>query len=174
MPSVIRGDDNFDSADSTFLKYIGKTVVTSSTAAVDFTLDNSSYVSHHFVIYNMSPAVNNSRLGLRISTDGGSTFLATNIYASSSFSGITTEFALINSHSSAYPSGGTVEMFNTGISGARKAVASAYGGYDTASIGVQGGSGAINNTSVVDAVRFFFTSGDISSCTIHQYGRLPK
>ena len=75
MPSIIRGDDNFDSDIRGSLRHISQTVVSSAVSSVDFTgFDSSEYDNYLVVLSDVTPVTDAVYLWCRTSTDGGSTF----------------------------------------------------------------------------------------------------
>ena len=75
MPSIIRGDDDFDSDIRGSLRHISQTVVSSAVSSVDFTgFDSSEYDNYLVVLSDVTPVTDAVYLWCRTSTDGGSTF----------------------------------------------------------------------------------------------------
>lgn len=146
-------------------------------------LFSSDFDEYEIHMNNMLPATNTASLMVRFSTDGGSTYLATNYYFGSHWalnsladgtyndgSFGSTSFVTIDNTSSTYggcskmtvfaPASATTHLVNW-LSNAVKG--------DGVIIGIRG-SGLQTGTSAFNAVRFLFNSGNITSGTVRIYG----
>jgi hypothetical protein len=165
---------------------ISTSTISSAVATVDFTgFDNSVYGSYAFTLHSVIPVTDNVDFLMRYSVDGGSTFISTNTYdyhLSSQLGGTVTNEGLdlfntiyltsSNVGSAAGETGvsGEVRLFTP--DGSRKTYTRAWIGYDNVSGFLAGvdSSGRNSTTSAVNAVRFYFSSGDVESGRISMYG----
>lgn len=155
-----------------------ETQTASASAALTFTSTiSSTYDTYEFVLINLVPATNAQALRMEISNDGGSTWLSSNYIwrqiryfsTSAGYSGSTTDssfqIGFSQSNATLYNSGKMVVL----------APATAFNyhwhgqGFDTSVyIGING-SGS-HATTGINAVRFKFALGNITSGTIRSYG----
>jgi len=163
----------------------------SNDSTLDFTaFDSALYDSYLFTLSNVIPATDSTILYMRTSTDGGSTFddssgVGTGDYAYSftNVNGSTTVVGTFNDNS------GTINLSSNigsgtgegGVSGqvwvngphlTKSTIINWNLGYvhSTGSTGMSTGSGSRKAEENVNAVRFFFSSGNIESGTISMYG----
>lgn len=181
VPGSSGGITNFLRADGTFAAppaqnyALVDTKVANSSSSLQFTSGiSSTYSLYEFKLTNVVPSSNAVQLELQISQDGGTTYLSSNYtdaWLSTTYVSLTTSasnvsntanvginasitMATPSSTSNTKPFFGLTSYLTTG------------GAYGTAEIG-----GYFNgNTSAINAVRFQFTAGSISSGTIRMYG----
>ena len=190
MPSIIRGDDDFDTAAPSGTTLISSTTVTTSVASVDFTgFDVSKYKRYLIILDAVKPATNSTSLRMRTSTDGGSTFdSAADDYDSQCLYTVSTAvaatFAVNDAILLAGPTAGHMVLNTAADSGVaghvniinphETNVTAIHG--NLAYSGYQGGytgslvHGIRDSAADVDALRFFFSSGNIASGTFEFYG----
>ncbi len=163
----------------------------SSSASLDFTSwYSSSYDEYVVEFISVIPATNAVTLRMRMSTNGGSSYDSSSLYAYSSYgassggSGFggaavgspTTSFSVIAgdtlSNSTTYPGvNATVRLFNPGSSSAYKPMLASGVGYASgAYIAVSMNGGVYQNTTAVNAFTVFASSGNLASGTIRVYG----
>jgi len=157
----------------------------SADAAIDFTaFDGTLYDAYVFELSNVVPATDNVDLLLRLSNDGGSTFISSANYewrgtvnSSTASQGTATDtgFRVNNGASIGNDA-------NKGVSGTITLFAPHVANFTTAKwdVAVTNTSGGIINTTtsgmyqgaaeVHDAVRFVMSSGNIASGIINMYG----
>lgn len=174
---------------NTKVRVLLATKTASASATLDFTeLSNGTYRRYEFEIEDIKPATDNVSLHARTSTDGGSTYDAGASdynYAVTGFGGGTATQAGSSAATEMQVNGGLTvgnAAAEYGVSGMLTlygaASASVYtrlqghvSYYNTAGnlITVQF-AGSRLSAADVDAVRFFFSSGNIASGTIRMYG----
>ena len=159
----------------------------SASATLDFTTSiSSTYDDYEIRIVGLIPATNAVVLQMRVSTDGGSTYLSTNIYSHGGIrsnaggsvafgTNSTSQFNLGSSQGNQSDNGGfsgTVSLFAPADTARFKQIktdaieaATSATGYSTLS-----GSGTVQSAAAVNAFRFLFSSGNIASGTIRVYG----
>tara|TARA_B100001063_G_scaffold146976_1_gene137227 strand:+ start:26 stop:559 length:534 start_codon:yes stop_codon:yes gene_type:complete len=165
------------------LEFIASTDASSS-ANVSFTgFDSSKYDSYQFTLANILPATDNVFLQARVSVDGGSNYLS----ASDSYIVDQTTATSAGDSTAIYQSyqslgnasldggfSGTCNLFGpqlnvptyirfSGISSKTDGQIDRYGGDHY-------GSGKTKAATVVNAIQFLMTSGNIASGTITMYG----
>lgn len=158
----------------------------SSSASLDFTTAiSSSYDEYIFELLNIIPATSNTDLYLRVSTDGGSTYVSGTSYSSITFAHDNSGSAITGSTSAAQMAmRGNAEISNNanwGINATLRLYSPASAIYKR----INGGfnylnsagnmasgdfSGSYNASTAVNAIRFLFSSGNIASGTIRCYG----
>jgi hypothetical protein len=163
-----------------------QTQTISAAATVDFT-DLSTYSQYLFVFKNIYPATNNAGINMRTSSDNGATFdSGVNNYlgGESSYMLFTGARTDTSSGTSAIIVGSTVGISNaigTGFSGqlfitkqASEETSFTFSGGLTPSTGsnfaINQGFGRRDSTVQINAVRFFASSGNITSGSISVYG----
>lgn len=165
------------------------TTTISAQATADIAL-TAGYKSYRFELLNVIPATNATTLQMRTSTDGGSTFDAGAGAYGFVVSGRDVAGALISSVSSSATSisltdagavaststgmgvCGDVKIFNPAGTGNSKAVRGflSYRSSGASGICVLDVTAERGATADVDAVRFFFSSGNLSTGTIRLFG----
>lgn len=159
------------------------TLTASSSATLDFTAVASKYAAYYIVFSNILPATDNTDLYMRISTDGGSNYLSTSVYAHARFTGNSggatgaagsasdSKIILISSMDNASGSGwsghGIVEI-GSGTNPFRVRV-------DTGGVADGGGVNAFATYGYAtstgpNAFRFVQSSGNIASGVIYIFG----
>jgi hypothetical protein len=172
------------------LEFISSATI-SNVATVDFTgFDSSKYSDYVFSLDNVIPVTDGQYLAMRMSTDGGSTYITTNGYVfnqiyswfngssmtlvSSSSSGLTNAIFLndrpMGSDTNEFGISGEVKVFGPELA-ARTQVTFSGALVDSSSFFVQQLSTGSNQiTTAVNAVRFLFFSGNLESGVISMYG----
>ena len=166
----------------------------SSDATADFTGFNSAlYDSYEFVFANVIPATDNVYLYARTSSDGGSTYDSgddyqysavlnsnsfTSAVADQSGTEVTNQMKFlavgVNVGSNANEDGisGVINVLGPHLAKRTKLVHSlTYDGANGWLVYLTGGASR-KSSADVDAIRFFFNSGNIESGTITMYGRV--
>ena len=163
----------------------------SADAVIDF-IDLTEYSSYKFILENVVPVTNAVFLGLRISTDNGTTFDSgsnyrwTNYSTTSDGSSAIDFSAVANNRIALTAVDGGFEVGNSASSGVSGEISLSNltnssgrfslnyhlnyvnsGGPDFAQCI---GSGQLTANTVVDAIRFAFSSGNLSTGTIKLYG----
>ncbi len=148
----------------------------SASSAVDFTgFLNAIYLYYEFDCYNITKSVANT-MGLRVSTDNGSTFVTTGysstfiIYdsstATSTNGGTTGSFVIVPTSGTTLPINSSFRVFITSAAvqtmGQTSSIVGSTTGYNFS---------GYNSTSGVNAFRFLPTSGNITG-TISLFGVL--
>lgn len=158
--------------------------IASGSSALNFTAFSSLYDVYEFQLSGLESATAGSSLQMRVSTDGGSSYVSTSSYSYvhniSPSSGTATtaraesQAALLLSTSRAnwFNSSGVVNV-RSSQSGTQKTLidSTIVENQSSAVFRTVVGGGAYNATTVVNAVRFMFASGNITSGTIQMYGR---
>lgn len=168
----------------------------SSSATLNFTTCLSgTYPTYKFQFQNVVSATANVNLALRVSTNGGSTYDSTTAYNAGDhqigFSSLAGDGAQFNEAVTSLPIGvtgvltnagagvgvdGWMDLFNVNSTSVWKQFLwQVYVGNGNAHTGVYTavGGGIWGSTSAVNAVQFFFSSGNITSGTIVCYGVTP-
>lgn len=176
---------------NTALEFISSATI-NNVATVDFTgFDSSKYSDYVFSLDNVIPVTDASFLFMRMSTDGGSTYITTNGYfyqeisnwyngtsmtlTSSSSSGLFNAVFLnqtrsIGSDTNEFGISGELKVFGTDLS-ARTYVTFSGAFIDAGGFFVtQFATGSNQTTTAVNAVRFGFGSGNLESGRITMYG----
>jgi hypothetical protein len=182
---IIQGDGNSTPTEP------GLVLVEQHTASVSASLDfttciTSTYDEYQIELIHVRPATNNSNLYLRMSTDGGATYDSTNLYGWANWayrataSGVSAgglvgqiDLTPANVSNSASWGGasGTIKLFNPLGSYYKQ-----YGGkmtfFGESEQYLLGGEvvGYYQNASPVNAFRFLYSAGNITSGTIRCYG----
>ena len=157
----------------------------SASATLDFVLPRI-YRRHIFIVNNLKPATDAAELWLRMSTDNGVTFIATNTYRYLTRYAIDDGVTLshvasagdakirlsLNTGNAADESqSGRVELQNPASSVNQKLVEFAFSVMNSlAQVVHYDGSGANTTATAVNAARFLYSSGNIASGTIALYG----
>lgn len=161
----------------------------SGSSSLDFTTGISATYDDYVVRFsNIIPATNTVDFWLRMSTDGGATYVSSASYSDDKFvfraggsaSGGGTaqnQIALnytgthINNATAQWSVNGWMNLYNPGSSSLYKTVDGALTYFDSGSFRVQTMfRGAYESATAVNAIRFLFSSGNISSGTIRLYG----
>lgn len=175
---------------SSGLQLISVQTVSSAVAAVDFTSGiDATYDEYEITMHGVLPSVNDAGLVLRVSTDGGATYQSSSYQAvrhvvstaSANTVGSTTDFINVSNVL------GTAGVRNTatdgGLSGSMQFTPNGSSGKtifrgETAYLSAGAGfmriafSGMWNGgNDPVDALRFFFNSGNIAAGTFRLWGR---
>lgn len=164
-----------------------ETQTASTSATLDFTSAiTSAYDTYQFEFIEVKPDTNNVNFYMRASIDGGSTFLSTSIYqhttwlwrAGASGQGGSTD-AQLNvtfnniSTNASYPGVcGTMKLYAPLGTTYRKHVSGQFSFFGEGSAYPEGSvlMGTLETTSAVNAIRFYFSSGNIASGIIRCYG----
>jgi len=157
----------------------------SAAASLDITGLSSNYAAYRIILTNLAPATNNTTLILRMSNDGGSSFVSTNSYqharaaatasGSVSAAGSNSE-AYINlgaSYGNAAGEDATVDLtvYRPGDASTRTWAMFKSSRDNEASVSeADFGHGVYTAEEAVDAIRVAFFSGNISSCDYVVYG----
>ena len=188
VPNVAGVRQMIDEHANTGLEFI-RSVNASGNAVIDFTeFDASKYDAYQFVLQNIVPATDSVQLDVRTSSNGGTSYdnssgnyrWATHVVFDSNFDDGdgSTSSTLIR-----LTSGSTVGSASgeDGVSG----IVSVFGPHLSRDTQISSdlsltthenrivrvnGSGRRNSAADVDALRFFFSSGNIESGTITMYG----
>jgi len=162
------------------------TTVASSSATVDFTGLTSAYKNYVVIVTNAVPATNNAALVFRTSTNNGSSYDsgANNYYSSHTNFGDTTwnygqtsdDRFYINFYgqdNTASYGGQSFTMTIANPSASNRTQWYLIGfenGYSASQGAFVGGGYRVATTGAVNAIRFFFGSGNIASGTFKLYG----
>ena len=155
----------------------------SSSASVSFTNQITSTYNDYLVVWDsVAPATNNSALSMRLSTDGGSTYLSSGLYwicfgsTVSSYSTNTGWWDLCDSvthkltNSSGCTSSGQLRFGNVNsTTNVQMAGQHTYWENSTGIVGVTTTGGAII-TAAINAIKFQFDSGNIATGNFYLYG----
>lgn len=160
-----------------------ETKTASASASLAFTTSiTSTYNNYLVVLEDLLPATNGVDLLLQVSTDGGSTYLATNYTGgywvwSSGGGGAgstgTTSFKLATSQSNNSSNrrvNGTIEIHNPLGTSNYKDIYSRISGYDGSSQYTYLSTGTNTVTTAINAFKIYFSSGNITSGTAYCYG----
>lgn len=160
-----------------------ETRTASASASLAFTTSiTSTYNDYLVVVEDLLPATNGVDLLLQVSTDGGSTYLATNYTGgywvwSSGGGGAgstgTTSFKMATSqsnNSSNRRANGTIEIHNPLGTSNYKDIYSRISGYDGSSQYTYLSTGTNTVTTAINAFKIYFSSGNITSGTAYCYG----
>jgi hypothetical protein len=164
-----------------------QTQTASSSASLSFTSSISSTYDNYLVEFiNVLPATDGATLFLRMSTDGGSTYVSTSSYSylayrfdsgSAGAGGSTSATAIVFAEtngigsSSAFGLVGSATMFNPGSSSLHKPVSGEVYFRSAAGTRIKHTmAGAFESNTAVNAFQFLMSSGNIASGTIRVYG----
>lgn len=164
----------------------GITFLSSATASTSATLDftsliDSTYNVYMFVLEAMLPATASGRLAVRISTDGGSSWISSGGSYNASYSLNGTGSTVAGTSMNTGPADVTTTAANRGVDGILYLFDPSTSSTKTTmkwDINYHSGSSAQNIMGAgtpsaandVDGMRFLFTSGDIASGTVYMYG----
>ena len=170
---------------------ISTSTISSPVATVDFTgFNNSVYGAYAFTLHSVIPVNDIVSLFMRFSTDGGSTFISTSTYDVHSRTQQTSTVvnadntgsdrimltgtgtgSTVGSAAGEFGVSGVVNLFTP--NGSAKTYTHSTITFDSATsalfMSVQG-FGRNSTTSAVNAVRFYFSSGNVESGRISMYG----
>jgi hypothetical protein len=161
------------------LEFISSTDVSNAATASFTGFDSSKYDSYIFTCGNMVPATDPDWFSVRMSVDNGSNYLsASDSYRTSAVAGISAGdknyIPLMNNNfGNVSTEGGSLDVriisphLNTSTYVFANGILSHY---DNTVYAAQGRGGKTNAATVVNAVQFFFVSGNITSGTITMYG----
>ncbi len=161
------------------LEFISSTDVSDAATASFTGFDSSKYDSYLFTCGNMVPATDSQHFCIRMSVDNGSNYLsASDSYRTSAYTGISAGdknyIGLTNTTLGGVSTEGgslDVRIHNPNLNTSTYAFADGIlASYDNTVYGGQGRGGKTNAATVVNAVQFFFLSGNIASGTITMYG----
>lgn len=159
----------------------------SSSASLNFTSAiTSSFDTYQFEFVDILPATDNVTFHMRVSTDGGSNWLSTNIYTYANFifrngasgaggasatSAINLLFNNVDSNTALPGVTGTIKLYNPG-NAVHKQITGQFSFFGEGSSFFEGSilAARVETTSAVNAVQFYFSSGNIASGTIRCYG----
>ena len=173
-----------------------ETHTASASSSLDFTTRNatgqsgatfqSDYDEYLIEFVGLVPATNNVGIGLRVTTDGGTTWISTGSYAWTHWvygpagTGQTantaqTEIRVIGfvnvSSTSTFAVNGCVRLFSPLSTALHKAVGGQITFWDTGpSLVVDMFSGAYSATSAINGIRVIATSGNLASGSVRIYG----
>lgn len=159
----------------------------SNDSTLDFTaFDSTLYDSYLFTLSNVIPATDSTFFIMRTSTDGGSTFDSSGTDYAYSFTNVNGSTTVVGTFSD---NSGFINLTSSigsdtgegGVSGqvwvngphlTKSTIINWNLGYvySTGSTGMSTGSGSRKAEADVDAVRFYFSTGNIESGTITMYG----
>lgn len=163
----------------------------STSASLDFEATiSSTYDEYIFEIVALIPVTDNVDLHMRVSTDGGVNYISTNTYVTN---GLVNHDAVVIQYGEAltapvaqwelrdaaeidntaeYPLNGTLHLFHPGSTTAYKRTQyhASYKGGGTPKLTHVHGGGVWQSTSAINAIQFYFSSGNISSGIIRSYG----
>lgn len=161
----------------------------SSSSSLDFTNGiDGTYDEYLFVLSGIRPATNNVRLDMRVSVDGGSNYLTTNVYdyagesitvgatvatvASSAIGQIALSAGVGLSNTSTESLSGEVRMFKPSSTSLKKRflMESMFSNSTPTPMHFKGGGTFQTSGSAVNAVRFIHGSGNMAVGTISLYG----
>jgi hypothetical protein len=167
-------------------------LITSADASGDSTLDftgfdSSRYDAYLFILQNVIPATDNDNLSLRTSTDGGSNFDSGSsdyMYSSLSIGASSTPIGTyttsdrirlgtgtsVGSAAGEYGVSGQVLVCGPHLAEKTAITHTLNLGNASGGTSISTGAGTRDSTADVDAVRFFFSFGNIESGTINMYG----
>jgi len=157
--------------------------VSSAVAQVDFTSNLGTYDTVRIVWSGVSPATDDNAFRLRVSTDGGSSYL-TSTYKGSGyyvyFGGTNADYGNESGYhilggnygnASTESTSGFVELNNLASTSLHKTIQSfATGVHDTGSGLGSWFASTVAQTSAVDGLRFYFGSGNITAGKFSLYG----
>lgn len=164
-----------------------QTQTASSSAALSFTSSISSTFDEYLIEFlNVLPATDGVTLYLRVSTDGGATYVSTGSYSYMAYrfdsgtagpGGATGATAIVLAEtngigsSSAFGLVGSIRLFDPGSSSAHKAINGNIFFRNSAGTRITHVvSGAYEANTAVNAFQFLMSSGNIASGTIRVYG----
>lgn len=166
-------------------EFLGE-VVASANAVIDFTgLNHALYESYRIVLQNVVPATDGVDLNMRLSTDGGSSFLSANYQwagtnntssASQSASGAAAWELNVNSvvgNDAGIGVSGEVLLFSPGDAATRTAARwnTALGDTSAAIVNAQASGLCGAAAAAHNAIRFFFSSGNVATGKFSFYGK---
>jgi hypothetical protein len=154
----------------------------SDTAAIEFTqFDHSKYHGYVFRFVGVVPATGGQNLGVRFSSDGGTTFISTADYkwagseviagsgANGRWSSSTTSITIARQpQTNGNGVHGRLEIYDPGD--ADQTHATFHTSYHTTDATALSGSGRHKTLVAIDAIQFLFDSGNITSGTIIMAG----
>lgn len=145
--------------------------ISSPVGQVDFTGIDGTYDEYIFTIANLVPSVLNDTLWLRYSNDGGSTFNsgATDYRVTGAYDTKIIIASTVSNVDATGGAGGNVILQKPSSTTRYVKTISFVGVYNAGVLSVCGTSTALG---AVDAVRFIFAGGNVSSGNIKMYGRL--
>lgn len=161
------------------LEFISSTDVSNAATASFTGFDSSKYDSYLFTCSNIVPATDSQFFRMRMSVDDGSNYLsASDSYRVSGVQGISAGDSdyiplMNNTFGNVSTEGGSLDVkvnsphLNTSTYVFADGILSHY---DNTIYGAQGRGGKTNAATVVNAIQFFFASGNIASGTITMYG----
>ena len=155
----------------------------SSSATLEFDDIDTTYDRYMFTLENIIPATDGQNFNIRISTDNGSSFISSSSYSilrqrmgteghldETGQSTIFSSFTTIGNQSSEGLSG-TIYLFSPGDSARKPMVQGHVFGFTTGdALTSTELVGIYNAAADMDAIQFYFGSGNIASGTIHRYG----
>lgn len=158
----------------------------STSASLEFTsVITSNWNTYYITFENLIPVTNTVNFNLTFSNDNGSTYLATNYQysylnimtagtATAEGSNSTTEAQLAKSieNGASYGINGFLYMYNLNSASIPCFFHGRLSHYSAAGVGVWNilNSGSNTDTTGIDALKFAFSSGNISSGKIYLYG----
>ncbi len=162
----------------------------SSSASLDFTIAISSTYDEYLIEFiNIIPATNATRVQMRMSTNGGSTYdsgtnYSYNVWGANRFSNGTsvgvdsggTEIRMMQSAGDNTSTAGIIgfaRLFSPGSTSLHKAVRGEIGFLTSAVVETAQFTGWYRSTTAVNAFQFLMASGNIASGTIRVFG-IPK
>lgn len=169
----------------------GFVLVQQQTASASATLDfasciSSTYDTYQFEFINILPATDGTTINMRVSTDGGSTYVSTTDYAYWDFrfdagsagpGGATGATSIVLGetngigNASAFGLVGMIQLYDPGSASVHKAINGNIAFRNAAGLRIAHVvAGAYEANTAVNAVRFLAGSGNITSGTIRCYG----
>lgn len=165
-----------------------ETITASNSATVEFSIGiNSTYDTYIIKLSGIIPVSNTQTLRMRGSTDGGSTFLTTSIYTfaiNSTYSDATASVTdkqvngstinLIDDISFVTTGGvsGSLELYSPSSTALHKQIKISISGYESTADDFKTVEGmcSVSTTTAINALQFYFATGNISSGIFSLYG----
>ncbi len=149
-------------------------IITTQVAFVDFVTGiNSTYRTYQFIIHSLTPQVGGTSLLIRVSTNGGASFITSGYnYAGSDAGTNTSGIYLGIDVSSAQASPLSSEIIMSNATPLKRTMFKASVSYTDGSDALQDDSytGNYGSSVAVNAVRFIASSNNINNCIISLYG----
>jgi len=162
----------------------------SNSASIAFTGLSSTYSSYEFIVDSLLPATDSVGFQMQTSTDGGATYASTNEYsygnmntegdsgyqslgataASSIVLGARSNRDMVGNVANSEGITGNLTLYNPSSTTHHRTTGLFSWGYTDGTIRSGAHGGQIILASDIDAVKFFFSSGNITSGTITMYG----
>jgi len=159
----------------------GLVYITSLTASNDATLDfenkfSSTYDNYLFVFNNILPATDGADLQIRMGTGAGPTYITSNDYWHAAVDGADAQTSYgrisdaVASSTNAHGVSGYMYLYDAYSSSVYKHYTSFSNYYYQFQANFKSRGGTCATTSTLTGLRFFFSSGNVTSGTIRLYG----